>query len=242
MFEVARDYPTALAADPRQPDLALRTAMQWVLAKQVEVGGEVLVFAPRMLNINQNSLLATFCKRPRIHIATWRKSASSWSGGPALAAWPNRVKLAEIADRTGVRALAVVPWVDGEVDAWAAAAHPEVLTGADQEPLPDAVHPVVAEGLKALTAMVNHSNNLAGALDKRDAVVVLTTLHQGGHALDAQAIYTWALANGWPGRGAERLREMAEKIGSGHRMRTSTSNNPLRPDALARWRDNGSVQ
>lgn len=48
--------------------------------------------------------------------------------------------------------------------------------------------------------------------------------------------------NGWPGRGAERLREMAEKIGSGHRMQSYTRDNPLRPDALTRWRDNGSVQ
>ena len=83
---------------------------------------------------------------------------------------------------------------------------------------------------------------VGGALDKRDVVAVLTTLYRGGHALDAQAIYTWALANGWPGRGAERPREMAEKIGSGHRMQSYTRDNPLRPDALTRWRDNGSVQ
>ena len=242
MFEVARDYPTALAADPSQPDLALRTAMQWVLTKQVEVGGDVLVFAPGKQNINQNSLLATFCKRPRTQIATWRKPALGWAGGPALAVWPNRDKLAEVADRSGIRALVVVPWADGEVDAWAGATHPELLIGAEQGPLPDPLDPVVVEGLKSLTAMVNHSNNLAGALDKRDAVAVLTTLYRGGHVLDAQAIYTWALANSWPGRGAERLREMAERIGSGHRMQSNTRENPLRPDALARWRDNGSVQ
>lgn len=153
-----------------------------------------------------------------------------------LAAWPSRDKLAEIADHRGVRALCVVPWADGEADAWAAAATPELLVGAAQRPVAVVDDPVVAEGLKSLTLMVNHSNNLRGALDWRDAVAVLTTLHRGGHRLDAEAIYSWALANGWPGRGAERLREMAGQISNGVRMRTGTSGNPLREDALAQWR------
>lgn len=123
----------------------------------------------------------------------------------------------------------------GEVDAWASAADPELL-GAEARSVGAVIDPVVVEGLKSLTAMVNHSNNLAGALDKRNAVAVLTTLHRGGHRLDADSVYAWAMANGWPGRGAERLREMAGKISGGTRMRTGTGDNPLRPDALKYWR------
>jgi len=94
MFEVRRDYPAALAADPKQPGLALRTAFQWVLAQQREVGGRVLVYAPGKQNINQNDLLSAFCKRPGIEVATWRQSPWGWGGGPVLAAcqaatsWP----------------------------------------------------------------------------------------------------------------------------------------------------------
>jgi hypothetical protein len=150
-------------------------------------------------------------------------------------------QLAEIADHRGVRALCVVPWSEGEVDAWAAAVQPELLLGAEERPVRAIIDPVVVEGLKSLTLMVNHSNNLAGALDRRDAVAVLTTLHRGGHRLDAEAIYSWALANGWPGRGAERLREMALKIASGVRMRTGTRDNPLRSDALVRWREKAAT-
>lgn len=52
--------------------------------------------------------------------------------------------------------------------------------------------PVVIEALEDLSAMVNHGNNLAGVLDKRDAVVTLTTLYRGGHRLQAETIYAWA--------------------------------------------------
>lgn len=242
MFEVTRDYPTALAADPKQPDLALRTAFQWVMAKQREVGGSVLVFAPGKQNIAGNTVLAEFCRRADVRVATWRTAASGWGGGPVLAAWPSRDKLAEIADHHGIRALCVVPWADGEVDAWASAADPELLLGATLSAASTVIDPVVVEGLKSLTLMVNHSNNLAGALDKRDAVAVLTTLYRGQHRLDAEAIYAWALANGWPGRGAERLREIAHKISGGVRMRTGAGGNPLRPDALAQWRMNSSAE
>lgn len=114
----------------------------------------------------------------------------------------------------------VVPWAEGEVDAWAVTAGPELLLGAEGGSARPVIDPVVVEGLKSLTVMVNHGNSLAGGLDERDAVAVLTTLHRGGHRLDAEAVYAWALANGWPGRGAERLREMAQKISGGTRMRT----------------------
>ena len=188
-------------------------------------------------DINHNQLLSAFCNRPGIEVATWRQRPGGWGGGPVLAAWPSRDKLAEIADHQGVRALCVVPWAEGEVDAWAAATDPELLLGAEQRAVRSVIDPVVVEGLRSLTLMVNHSNNLAGALDKRDAVAVLTTLHRGGHRLEAEAIYGWALANGWPGRGAERLREMAAKIDGGVRMRTGTGDSPLRPDALSHWRE-----
>jgi len=210
--------------------------MQWVLAQHKQVGGQILVYAPGRSNIAQNEFLTAFTKQPGVLVATWRKRHVSWQGGPVLAAWPSREKLAEIADWPGVRALCVGPWADGEVDAWAASADPELLSGAEQPRTRTVGDPVVVEGLKTLSRMVNHSNNLAGALDHRDAVAVLTTLYKGGHRLDADAIYAWALSNGWPGRGAERLRDMASRIGSGRRMQLKGAY-PLRADALQQWRD-----
>jgi hypothetical protein len=84
--------------------------------------------------------------------------------------------------------------------------------------------------------LVNHANNLAGALDRRDAVAVLQTLHDGGHELAADQIYEWALIHGWPSRGADRLREMAEKIARGVRPRLNGPW-PLRAGTLDTWRN-----
>lgn len=72
-------------------------------------------------------------------------------------------------------------------------------------------------------------------MDKRDAVAVLLTLHDGGYRLEPAQIYAWALKHGWPSRGAERLQDLATRIRSGTRPRVSTW--PLRPDILQRWRE-----
>jgi hypothetical protein len=43
--------------------------------------------------------------------------------------------------------------------------------------------PVIVEGIKTLTTMVNYGNTLAGAMDKRDAVAVLMHLRDAGPPL-----------------------------------------------------------
>jgi len=85
-----------------------------------------------------------------------------------------------------------------------------------------------------LTALVNHANQLAGSMDRRDAVNVLLTLHDGGHRLDPAALYAWALASGWPAGGATRLKELATDIVGGRRPRADRR--ALRPDILTVWR------
>jgi hypothetical protein len=47
----------------------------------------------------------------------------------------------------------------------------------------------------------------AGSLDRSDAVAVLRTLKKAGYALLPNDVYSWALSNGWPAGGAERLKE-----------------------------------
>jgi hypothetical protein len=97
-----------------------------------------------------------------------------------------------------------------DFDASLAAANPEArLRSHDTPDLTTALEPVVIEGLKSLTLMVNRANSRAGALDKRDAVVVLRTLPRAGYPLPPEPVCAWAVANGWPSRGAERLRDLA---------------------------------
>ncbi|VBA68779.1 hypothetical protein LAUMK142_05813 [Mycobacterium pseudokansasii] len=128
-----------------------------------------------LANVSNNRLLPEFVNRTGVAVGTWRSRATGWYGGPVHAAWPTREKLGEIADDPRTRALCVVPWGNGEVDAWAAAAQPKLLGPAVRLEPSSGLDPIVVEGLKTLTHSVNMANDLAGSLDRRDAVAVLRT-------------------------------------------------------------------
>lgn len=235
MFERDRDYPTALAAGPEHGDRGLRDGLRWVMSKVSEVGGQPMILAPGRANVNHNQLLSEFVRRTGVVVGTWRSPARDWSGGPVLAALPTREKLGEIANDPRTRALCVVPWVNGEVDAWSLAAKPELLGPAVMPQPTSTLDPVVVQGLKTLTDSVNMSNNLAGSLDRRDAVAVLQTLKDDGYRLPPDPVYAWAIVNGWPARGAERLRSLAADFEAGKRPGLK-GGYPFRSDILDAWR------
>ena len=81
----------------------------------------------------------------------------------------------------------------------------------------------------------------AGALDRRDAVAVLRTLKDSGYRLWPDPIYSWAIANEWTTRGAERRREMAADFEAGKRPRLG-GGYPSRSDILDVWRQEAAWQ
>jgi hypothetical protein len=232
------DYPSAVTCSgSKYPERAQVAGIRWVVEQLDAVGGQILLYVHKKSDIKRaDHHIEKLSKVPGVVVGSWQ-SMGAWSGGPVLAAWPSRKKLAEIADDPRVRALCVIPWADGETDAWQIAADPERLSGA--EPVHNAadatLDPVVKVALEHLSAMVNHANQLAGALDHRDAVAVLRILHKGGYRLPREAVYAWALANDWPARGAERLRELAGKIDDGRTVQMK-GGSPFRPDVLSSWR------
>jgi hypothetical protein len=103
-------------------------ALAWLMTQAGAVGGRPLVYAPQKRNVRDHAILGEFVQRPGVVLGTWKAGTTSgWGGGPVLAAWPDRVKLGEIADDPRTRALVVVPWVEGEIDAWISAVDPERL-------------------------------------------------------------------------------------------------------------------
>lgn len=211
-----------------------------MVEKHQEHGGRILLLVPNKASFaSTNSLLSDFGKLSDVTVDTLR-GGLAWSGGVVLAAWPTREALAAIADDDRVRALCVIPWGDEDSRSWEIAYAPERL-GDTAQPTAAPLDPVVVVALTQLTGMVNHANNLAGALDHRDAVAVLRLLHKGKYALPHEAVYEWALANGWPARGAERLRAMAEKIDAGRTVQMKGTS-PLTSDTLARWKAAASAK
>lgn len=230
-----RTYPTAITVNgATHQELSHELAVQWTLEQHARVGGRILLLIPNKGTFhNMNTLLTEFAKLEAVTVDTLR-GGLAWRGGTVLAAWPNRETLATIADDSRVKALCVIPWLEQDTRAWEIAATPERL-GQSSAPEATPLDPVVVVALTQLTGMVNHANNLVGALDHRDAVAVLRLLHKGRYALPHEAVYEWVLSNGWPARGAERLREMAEKIDAGRTVQMKGPS-PLAPDTLKRWK------
>lgn len=229
-----RTYPNAITVNGAEnPDLSHELAIRWILEQHESLGGQILLLIPHKGSFQStNTLLTELAKLTFVTVDTLR-GGLTWRGGVVLAAWPKREDLATIAENPRVKALCVIPWLEDDTRAWEIAVSPERLGGAPA-PVAAALDPVVIVGLTQLTGMVNHANNLAGALDHRDAVAVLRLLHKGGYGLPPGAVYEWALANGWPARGVERLREMAEKIDAGRTVQMRGPS-PLGPDTLKRW-------
>jgi hypothetical protein len=234
-----REYPTALTAPSQQDPQAIGAAIAWVL-EQLGAGQQALVWTPDKPALTEHPQLAEFA---RAHLSMTLKTRHSgrWPGGPVLAGWPATDDLDELADDRRVSALCVIPHGTlREVAAWAARTGAVRLGQVGQLPAAPALDPVVEQGLDALGAMVNHGNQLAGTMDRRDAVAVLTVLHKGGYQLDPNAVHAWVLAHGWPAGGAKRLREMCVKLTGGHTLRAAGAAAALRPDILQQWQQDAA--
>jgi hypothetical protein len=236
MFERTRNYPTAMTDPDGDADQAMRDAVTWFVEQCQAIAGQPLLVVNRRGDEQNDPLLASLAEKVKVETPR-TLLGSRWSGGPSSSHGRPRTPWPPSPDDRRTKVLMVLSWTARDVDAWAAAAQPKMLTAGTSGPAAVALaDPVVEQGLITLTHSVNHANNLAGALDKRDAIAVLLTLHDGRHRLEAKPIYAWALANGWPARGAQRLRELAEKIVGGTRPRLQ-GGSPFRPDTLQQWRD-----
>jgi hypothetical protein len=242
MFERQRAYPSAVTASSATDPTAAQRAVNWVL-EQLTAGQQVMIVFPGRQNAEYDPVLRRLADHRDVVSATRRTlHREQWRGGPVISAWPTAEDLAELADHPRVTALCVVPWAEEEVAAWVNAVNAEPLGEAAPGPNRAAAtigDPVIERAMTHLSAAVNHNNNLIGSFDKDLAVAGLTVLHDGGHRIDPDELYAWALAHGWPGRGAARLKEYAGKIAAGTRMRVHRQ--PLRAEILEIWRSEAST-
>lgn len=146
-----------------------------------------------------------------------------WAGGPVIAPWPDK-EVFDVLDRSRQRisSLCVIKWlaVDTEIDAWLTARNAIDVTGDGRRLEPaDITDPVVRVVMEHLTRHINLGNRLAQQIDRTDTIRRLQYVVKNGHALDAEELYTWALANGWGRVGAERLQDIAERIMAGRSFR-----------------------
>jgi hypothetical protein len=237
VFEKVRNYPAAYVHKEPCRDEEILLALRWLVEQQQTVGGEILVLSPGLDNLDNSAVIARFraslrCESER----TFKKSRYSWDGGPALALWPTASMLALLDDHEGVKALAAVPWLLKDTDAWRRARRPIDLLGqAEQEPEPEISDPVVRIAVQHLTDGVNLSTGLSHPSDKARAVETFKILRKGGHRWTPSEVRAWALVHGWDNRGADDLERYAAGVLEGKPFRTRGFG--LRKEALQMWRD-----
>jgi hypothetical protein len=113
-----------------------------------------------------------------------------------------------------------VPWNEADAAAWIRAYRPVMLPPTLKlatRPEPEIIcDPVAVKGLEVLTATVNVTSLHASSGERRRAVAVLLTLHDGGHGVKSEDAQAWAMARGWSARAAVKLADLAKQIAAGN--------------------------
>jgi hypothetical protein len=239
MFETPPEYPAFYVPAEHDRDDAIRLGVKWLLSAQ---GGPPLVLFHAKKMVSNNRLLEAAITQYRIPytapVALWR---DGWRGGPVLAPWaPTKVLTTlddEMSDRlTGV---CVLGWTPGAHDTWIRAHHAVDLTSGVQATAATIRDPVVLVAMEHAGRAVNHNNVLVQTEDRAYMILTLRELVRAGHRFDVEEIAAWALAQGWPGREVDELRDLAAKVLRGHRFQVNSQYGPMRGSA-ARWADEAS--
>ena len=142
--------------------------------------------------------------------------------GPLLVPWANDAMVAS-AEECGPATICAIPWAEDDLAEWKRAHDPiDVRTGEPLGEAPVELTPLVAQALRSLTTVVNHSTGIHHPSDARHARELLKALSIAGEPLDSTGIRIWALANGWQPRHADDLAELAGKIAAGKRVKGAT--------------------
>ncbi len=93
---------------------------------------------------------------------------------------------------------------------------------------------IVEIALISLTGRVYLSTNLTHPSDKGAAVGLFRILRDNGTKFDPDEVRRWAIQNGWKTKGANKLREIANGILEGKRLRGGQSS--WASDIFEQWK------
>lgn len=226
------------APDEMDRDEALRHAWEWLHERRSR---DRLVIVPVRQSVGHSPVLLQIASRMRTETArTFGKAAGSFRQAAVLVVWPSKETLEELQERQPAEVL-VVPWRLEESDAWLQAHSSTPLLGGPALDKPTISDPVVLEAMKSLTNFINPRNNLVTCDDHDEAIRVLQVLVQYRRTVNPDELYRWALASGWTGKGAARLKKFAEEIHAGKRHRLY-SPSPARGHESIEWWENKARQ
>ncbi len=234
--------------DPNSWAIALAYAVK--ISEEAGVLPKVTLLVHTMHQMRDTSLIAHLGEREGKHLIS--KKALSLDGGTltldtlrtlprslpdgVVVAYYANIELLEAAD--DVQALAgivAVPEFPGECDTWAARWGAFVHGEGRKTPKRVIGDVVVEKALAHLVSAVNPSTGIGHPRDNALANDVLRILRAKGHDIEADAIRSWVLQNGWSTRQADDLAKLAGRIAAlNSKPRLTGIHDP--DGRYARWR------
>jgi len=222
------------APEEMNRDAALRQALEWLDERRSR---DRLVIVPVRQSVGYSPVLSWIASRVRTETAqTFRKAAAGLRGATVLVVWPSKETLQELQEWQPEEVL-VVPWQVEESEAWLQAHSSTPLLGGPALDKPTISDPVVLAAMKDLTSFVSLHKNLVTYDDRDYAIQVLRALIGARRRVNPDELYEWALANGWTGKGADRLQVLAREVLAGKRHRIHGSSPSLGRDAIRWWEE-----
>ncbi|MCY3780479.1 MAG: hypothetical protein OXG78_09245 [Chloroflexi bacterium] len=174
-------------------------------------------------------------------LLTDRIDSHSLHQGPALVFYPNARLLEKIDDCYEVTHVLVVPWLMKDIEEWIQTWNAKELGKVDSQPSePVFSDPVVEQALKSLTRQVNLSTGLGHPSDRDSAIWLFRKLKRANIRYSPIEIKGWLVRHGWRTEYANDVKEVAEKIQNGKRLRTRSRGEKWVKHIVKIWREEAS--
>lgn len=176
-----------------------------------------------------------------LDLLTERIDSDSIHKGPALVFYPNARLLEKMDDHYGITDVLVVPWIMKDIEEWILTWNAQELGKEDsQMSEPAFSDPVVEAALQSLTIRVNLSTGLGHPSDRDAAIWLFRNLKRANIRYNPIEIKGWLVRHGWRAEHANEVKEVAEKIQNGKRLRTYHKGDMWIENIVEKWRDDAS--
>jgi hypothetical protein len=136
--------------------------------------------------------------------------------GPVLVPWAN-TRMVEGGERLDPPAICATGWSEGGLDDWKRSWAPIDPRTGKPETMADGAPAALRGAVASLSGPLG--NDVVHPMDKRRAVNAFKALYMRGVPIDRSLVRSLAITAGWETDAADRLAEIARKIGEGRSVR-----------------------
>jgi hypothetical protein len=213
---------------------------RWLLAKAAELGKGAAVVVPGVDNIGNLSRAlghhADYAKKNReltidgvpVQFFTPRTQPLTFDG-PVLVPWAD-TRMVEEAERLRPPAICAIGWSEDGLDDWKRSWAPVDPRTGEADGQVEQAPPAVQGAVASLSG--TFGNDVLHPMDKKRAVTAFKALSMRGVPIDPTLVRSLAINAGWEPDAADRLTDIARRIGDGRTVQGGDHLNQTQAKAL----------